>query len=283
MALPDTRHRARYLFIAVVVGHILLISAQVGPGSGQPILQASVAGALGSAQRGAWSVVSGLHETWNGYVALRGVRDENQRLAQEITDLKVRLQQARADANGAEDLRALLGLRARTAWRTAAAEVVAGSASPAYKSIVLDKGSQDGVRRDMAVINTAGVVGRIAVVAARTSVVQLAIDGNAAVACLVERTGAQGIVLGNGDGSLRMEYLSATAEMDRGDTVVTAGTDRIYPKGLPLGIVERVERSGPTIHTVLVRPLVDFSRLTSILVLLAPAPVTAADEPQVTR
>jgi rod shape-determining protein MreC len=283
MALPDTRHRARYLFIAVVVGHILLISSQVGSRSGPSVLQAALMTALTTTQRAAWAVVGGVQAVWDGYANLRGVREENQRLARENTDLRVQLQQARANTSGDGDLRALLGLRTRTPWRTSAAEVVAGSATPDFRSIVLDKGRQDGVQRDMAVINATGVVGRIVVVAGRTSVVQLAIDRSAAAACVIERTGAQGIVLGNGDGSLRMEYLSATAEMERGDHVVTAGTDRIYPKGLLLGIVERVDRSGPAFRAVIVRPVVDFSQLASVLVLLAPAPATAADEPQVTK
>lgn len=283
MALPDTRHRARYLFIAVVVGHILLISAQVSSRSGPPVLQAALMTALTSAQRAAWALVSGVREVWNGYAYLRGVHDENVRLSRENTELRVQLQQASANARGAEELRALLGLRVRTPWRTASAEVVAGSVSPDFRSVVLDKGRHDGVQRDMAVINTTGVVGRTVAVAGRTSVVQLAIDRNAAASCLVERTGTQGIVLGNGDGSLRMEYLSATAEMERGDQVVTAGTDRIYPKGLLLGIVERVDRSGPAFRLVIVRPVVDFSRLATVLVLLSPVPVAAAETAQVAK
>ena len=283
MALPDTRHRARYLFIAVVVAYILLISAQVGSRSGPPVLQATLMTTLTAVQRAAWAVVGGVRGVWGGYVALRGVHADNQLLAQENADLRVQLQQERANARGADELRALLGLRARTPWRTAAAEVVAGSASPDFHAIVLDKGRQDGVQPDMPVINTTGVVGRVVAVAGRTAVVQLAIDRNAAAACVVERTGSQGIVLGNGDGSLRMEYLSATAEMDRGDPVVTAGTDRVYPKGLLIGIVERVDRTGPTYRAVIVRPVVDFSQLASVLVLLAPSPAAAADDGQVKK
>jgi rod shape-determining protein MreC len=279
MALPDTRHRARYLFVAVVVGHILLISAQVGSRSGPPLLQAGLMTALTSAQRAAWGVVAGVRGVWEGYAYLRGVYADNQRLHRENTELRVQLQQERAHARGTEELRALLGLRAHTLWTTAAAEVVSGSVSPDYQSIVLDKGRQDGVRPNMPVINTVGVVGRVVVVSARASAVQVIVDRNAAVACVIERTGTQGILLGNGDGSLRMEYLSATAEMDRGDQVVTAGTDRIYPKGLLVGVVERVDRNGPTFRSVIVRPVVDFSRLASALVLLAPAPATSpADE-----
>ena len=279
MALPDTRHRARYLFIAVVVGHILLISAQVGSRSGPPLLQAGIMTALTTVQRAAWGVVSVVRGAWQGYAYFRGVYEDNARLSRENTRLQVLLQQERANARGTEQLRALLGLRARTPWTTASAEVVAGSVSPDYQSIVLDTGREGGVQRNMAVINTVGVVGRVVDVSGHTSVAQLIVDRNAAASCVIERTGAQGIVLGNGDGSLRMEYLSTTAEMVRGDQVVTAGTDRIYPRGLLIGVVERVDRQGPTFRSVIVRPVVDFSQLATVLVLLAPVPAAPpADE-----
>jgi rod shape-determining protein MreC len=279
MALPDTRHRARYLFVAVVVGHILLISAQVGSRSGPPVLQAAVVTALTSVQRAVWSVVAGVRGVWDGYVYLRALSAENERLSQANTELRIQLQQERAAATGVDRLRELLGLRERTPWHTAAAEIVAGSASPDFRSIVLDKGRQDGVQKDMPVINPAGVVGRVVSASARTAVAQLVVDRNAAVACLVERTASQGILLGNGDGTLRMEYLSATADMAQGDHVVTAGTDRIYPRGLLVGVVERVEHSGPSVHAVRVRPVVDFSKLGAVLVLLAPLPAAPPAEP----
>jgi len=281
MALPDTRHRARYLFIAVVVAHILLISAQVASRSGPPLLQAGLMSALTAAQRAAWGTVAGVRSVWEGYAYLRGVYEDNQRLSRENAQLRVLLQQERANARGTEEFRSLLGLRTRTPWTTAAAEVVAGSVSPDYQSVVLDKGRQDGVQPNMAVINTVGVVGRVVRVSGRTAVAQLVIDRNAAAACVIARTGAQGIVLGNGDLSLRMEYLSATAEMERGDQVVTAGTDRVYPRGLLVGVVEHVERNGPAFRVVIVRPAVDFSQLASVLVVLAPAP--RADDGQVAK
>jgi len=265
------------------VGHILLISAQISSRSGPPVLQAALVTTLATLQHAAWTVVAGVSGAWEGYAYLRGVAAENRRLTDENRDLTLRLQEARADARSTGQLRALLGMHAHRTWTATGADVVAGSASPDYRSVVLDKGSQDGVQRDMPVLGTAGVVGRIVAVTGRTSVAQLLIDRNAAAAALVDRSRTQGIVLGNGDGTLRMEYLSATAEIQRGDEVVTAGTDRIYPKGLVIGIVERVDRSGPTYRAVIIRPVVDFSTLESVLIVLAPAPAAAADTGEVAR
>lgn len=275
MARADAGRRTRSLLVAVVLGHVLLISAQVATPGGPSLLRTTVVGVVTEFQEASWLVAGALHSVWDGYAALRGVREENARLARENTDLRVQLQQARANAAGAGDMRALLGLRPHLPWTTTGAEVVAGSLSPDYRAITIDKGLGDGVRRDMPVINSAGVLGRVALPAGNTATVQLIIDRSAAVAVRIDRTRTEGIALGHGDGTLRLEYLSATAEVTEGDTVVTAGIDGIYPQGLGVGRVERVQRAGPAYRQVVVRPFADFSRLETVLVLVAPAPVWA--------
>jgi len=287
MVRPDASSRARYLFIAVVVGHVLLISAQVASPSGPSLLRLAFVGVVTEAQQATWALAGGVRTVWGGYVALRGVRAENERLARENTDLRVRLQQERANASAAEQLRGLLDLRPRVPWTTTGAEVVAGSTSPDFRSVTIDKGLSEGVKRDMPVIAAAGVVGRIALPGGHTATVQLIIDRSAAAAARIERSRTEGIALGNGDGTLRFDYLSTTADVQRGDVVVTAGVDGVYPAGLVLGNVERVEKSGSSYRLVTIRPVVDFSTLETVLVLLAPTPVwtpaTAARDEKVTR
>jgi rod shape-determining protein MreC len=287
MVRPDASSRSRYLFAAVVVGHILLISAQVVSPSGPSLLRLAFVGVVTETQRATWALVGGVRSVWDGYVALRGMRAENERLARENTDLKVRLQQERANASATEHLRGLLDLRPRVPWTTTGAEVVAGSTSPDFKSVTIDKGFSEGVKRDMPVISPAGVVGRIAMPSGHTATVQLIIDRSAAAAGRIERSRAEGIALGNVDGTLRFEYLSATADVQRGDVVVTAGIDGVYPAGLVLGHVEHVEKNGPSYRLVTIRPAVDFSTLETVLVLLAPTavwtPAPTARDDQVTR
>jgi rod shape-determining protein MreC len=241
--------------------------------SGPSLLRLAFVGVVTETQRATWALVGGVRSVWDGYVALRGMRAENERLARENTDLRVRLQQERANASATELLRALLDLRPRVPWTTTGAEVVAGSTSPDFRSVTIDKGFSEGVKGDMPVISPAGVVGRVAQPSRRTATVQLIIDRSAAAAGRIERSRAEGIALGNGDGTLRFEYLSATADVQRGDVVVTAGIDGVYPAGLVLGHVERVEKNGPSYRLVTIRPVVDFSTLETVLVLLAPTPV----------
>jgi rod shape-determining protein MreC len=279
MTRADAGRRARSLLVAVVLAHVLIISAQVATPAGPSLLRTSVVAVVTEFQEASWRAAGGIHSVWDGYAALRGVRQENARLAQENVDLRVQLQQAKANAAGADEMRALLGLRPHLDWKTTGAEVVAGSLSPDFRAITIDKGLSDGVARDMPVINAAGVLGRVALPAGNTATVQLLVDRSAAAAVRIDRTRTEGIAMGNGDGTLRLEYLSATAELAEGDTVVTAGIDGVYPPGLGVGRIERVERSGPAYRKVVIRPFADFSRLETVLVLLAPAPVWAPPLP----
>jgi rod shape-determining protein MreC len=259
----------------VVLGHVLLISAQVATPAGPSVLRTTVVGVVTEFQEASWLVAGGLHAVWDGYAALRGVRQDNARLLQENSDLRVQLQQARANAAAAEQMRTLLELRPHLPWRTTGADVVAGSLSPDFRAVTIDKGLSDGIARDMPVLTAAGVLGRVAQPSATTATVQLLIDRSAAAAVRIDRTRAEGIALGNGGGTLRLEYLSATADIVVGDRVVTAGIDGVYPPGLGVGLIEQVERAGPAYRRVVIRPFADFSRLETVLVLVAPAPVWA--------
>ena len=279
MVRPDFGSRARYLLVAVVVGQVLLISAQVGTSAGPSLLRAAVAGLVTRLQEGSWFVVGGIQSVAGSYTSLRGVRAENARLTQEITALRTELQEARANASGADAMRALLEMRPHLPWTTTGADVVGGSISPDFRAITIDKGTSEGVRRDMPVIARDGVVGRVALAAGHTATVQFIVDRSAAAAGRIERSMAEGIAMGNGDGTLRLEYLSATADVQPDDLVVTAGIDGIYPPGLALGRIEQVERAGAAYKRVTIRAAVDFSRLESVLVVLSPRPVAAPAAP----
>jgi rod shape-determining protein MreC len=276
MALLDIRQRTGYLFIALTVGHIVLVSAQVNTVRGIPLLEAVTFGAFAEVQRIASSAIGGMRTSWGDYVALQEVRGENERLREEVGRLEVRLQQERALAQRARSLEEILELRKNVELSTVAATVIAGGASPDFRTITIDKGTAEGLRPDMAVIAPGGVVGRIVTPSGRASKVQLLIDRNAAAGALVERTRAHGVVEGTG-GGLRMNYVSGTADVKIGDAVVTSGIDGIYPKGLVIGQIESLERGSGDFGAIVVRPVVDFSSVEAVLVVVTP-PVAAEED-----
>jgi rod shape-determining protein MreC len=285
MALLDTRSRSGYLFLAVAVGHIVLISAQVNARSGVPLLQAVVFGAFAEVQRATTGCVRAVRGVWDGYVGLQNVHWQNEALKRENAYLKVKLQQTRALALESQNLRQVLDLRDRAQLPTRAAEIIGTSATADFRTLTIDRGTSDGVRADLAVIAPAGAVGRVVLPSRHAAKVQLLVDRNAAVAVRVERTGAQGIALGTGDPLLRLEYVSTTAEIAVGDLVVTSGIDGVYPPGFAVGHIEALDRSGGTFRVIRVRPTVNFSDLEEVLVVLAssapavPGPASAGQEP----
>src|SRR5688572_2410989 len=118
MALLDLRQRSSYLFVAVMLAHILLISAQISSKRGVPILEEVTFGLFAEVQRGASSAINGVREVWSGYVDLRNVRRENEELKRQLSEAQVELQQQRALADRSRGLETLLGLRDRTSLET---------------------------------------------------------------------------------------------------------------------------------------------------------------------
>ena len=266
MALLDIRQRTGWLFTAVVLAQLLLISAQVTTRTGVPMLEVAVFGAVAELQRVATGVISGASDRWQQYVLLQDVRGENEQLRSEMGVLQLELQQERALAQEARTLQALLDMKKATPLATISAAVIAGGASPDFRTLTIDKGTRQGILGDMAVVAPAGVVGRVVTPSVRAAKVQLLIDRNAAVAGLVERTRAQGLVVGTGENRLQMEYVPGTADIRVGDRVVTSGIDGIYPKGFLIGQIESVQRGAGDYTKVVVRPAVELSALEAVLV-----------------
>ena len=290
MAVLDIRQRTGWLFFAVIVAHIILISAQVNTRRGVPLLEAVVFGTFAEVQRAATSVVTSVQEGWTDYFALQQIRRDNERLTREVTEMRVALQQERALATQTRLLQQLLDLRtsiplSTTAGSVTQSTVIGGGPSPAFRTITIDKGSHDGIGQDMAVIAPAGVVGRVVMPSGRAAKVQLLIDSNAAAGAMVERTRAQGVVVGTGTERLQMEYVPSSADVKAGDQVVTSGIDGIYPKGLVIGQIESVRGGTGDSRIIVIKPAVEFSSLEAVLVVLTPPaavpPDTGVPEPGV--
>lgn len=268
--MPDIRQRTGYLFLAIVIGHIILISAQVQSKSGGRVLGEVTFGLFSVAQRGTAGALGGVQHVWHDYVSLRGVKGENDALKREVDSLRVQLHEQQALVDRTTRLQQLLDLRAQVALPTTAASIIGGDATPGLQTITIDKGERDGVKPDMAVIAPAGIVGRVfEKPAAHAARVQLIIGRNAGAGAIIQRSRAGGVIVGGAqDPPLTMEYVSNLADVKVGDLVITAGTDGIYPKGLPIGNVESIDR-GALYRTIRVRPVVDFSNIEEVLVVIA--------------
>ncbi len=279
MALADIRQRPGLVLFAAVALHVVLISLQVTTRAGTTVFHAATFGAFAEVQRAASSAVGAVRGTWAGYVGLRQAHAENTALHAELGALRIQLQVERARAERADAYRSLLQFRARVPLATTGAEVIGASATPEFRAVTIDKGSGDGLAANMAVVAPAGAVGRISRLGGRASLVQLLIDRNAAAGALIERTRVQGIVVGLGDGLLRMDFALATGDVVAGDAVVTSGIDGLYPAGFAIGTVERVSRGDGVYHEIVVRPSVDFFALEDVLVVIGGLPPAEGLQP----
>jgi rod shape-determining protein MreC len=276
VAFLDIRQRTGYLFVAVMLAHVILISAQVQSKSGASLVSYVAFGVFAEVQRATSSVASLMHGGWSGYVALRGVKQENEALKRDLAAVRVQVQEERAVADRTRGLEQLLELKNRLALQTTGAEVIAAGTTLDFRAVTINKGSMHGLKSDMAVISPAGVVGRIVATSPDAAQVQLLTDVNAAAGAVIERSRAQGIIIGAGDRGFLLDKVSEVADIKEGDRVLTSGIEgalAIYPKGFVIGTVESVKKVGSAYSEIRVRPAVDFSGLEDVLVVLTLSPV----------
>lgn len=276
----DIRKRTGWIFFGAMIAQILLVSAQVQTKSGVRALNAVTFEVFSRIEHGTASFVKGGQGFWGNYIALRGVKAENDALKRRVAELEVQLQQEHAVASRSQRLQALMDLKSQATLPTLAAEVIAGNPDPVMRTVTIDRGSADGVQPDMAVIAPGGVVGRvIGPVAQHAARVQLIIDRNAAAGALTDRARAGGMIVGvEANPPLKMELVSNLADVKPGDVVVASGVDGIFPKGYAIGRIETADRGSGLYFTITVRPSVDFSSLEEVLVVLTPPRPATPDE-----
>ncbi len=267
-SLPE--RRPFLLLVALLSSLLVLMSSQVKTGKGATLLEDSLLNVAGPFVRGISAGAGSLSGIWSSYLDLRKVRGENRTLQSKVEALEEEGREGEEYRRENLRLRELLDLRQGQEYPTLAAEVLSLGVAGQSRTALIGRGARDGVRRNMPVVNRRGVVGRIIQVGERLAKVQLLIDPNSGVAAMYQRTGGLGLVLGLGDRGCRMEYVSELEEAEVGDVVVTSGLDRIYPKGVTVGVVSAVEEGDQLTKSILIRPEVDFQRLEEVLVLLRP-------------
>ncbi len=258
---PLARWR-RYLPVALVPVAAFL-SATLGreaPGGGA--LEGALAAVAAPLQAGAAASSSWLGSLLGG----SGLRRENEELRREVDRLRLEVQESRERAAAAERLERLLEYRERTGAAMTAASVIGRDASGLYRTVLIDRGSGDGIEHDQAVLAPEGVVGRVVKVFPRSSLVLLLTDRSSGIDAIVQRTRDQGVVQGRGGSSCELRYLDRSAEVRVGDAIVTSGMGGRFPKGVWIGQVSGVNPGGELFQSVEVRPTADLGRLEEVLV-----------------
>ena len=208
------------------------------------------------------------------YAYLVDVKRDNNRLSYQAARLQAKVNQLSAIEAENRRLRRLLGLRDRVGSETVSALVISKDTTDYFRvaQVTLDAPAP-GIKPNMPVLSLEGVVGTVRRVAGESVQVQLAVDSGFGVDVVVERTGARGFVRGAGDNSrylVRVEFVQSSDGIDNGDILVTSGVGCRFPKGLPVARVTKVlKRDFGIYQTVEAEPVVDFSRLSEVLIVMS--------------
>jgi rod shape-determining protein MreC len=206
------------------------------------------------------------HDKWTGYLWLRGVRRENDDLKAEIARMKLEQARLSEDAKMARRIQTLLAFKEQYVDQTVAAQVIGTSGSEQSRVLYIDKGSNDGLKPDMAVITPTGIVGKIVQVSSSWAQVLPINDQLSGVGAALKDSRLQGILKGAANGTTTLQYIMSDEPVKPGETVVTSGGDRIFPKGLLVGTVASVEPGKDLFLNIRVIPSARLDRLEEVLV-----------------
>ncbi len=206
---------------------------------------------------------------WGEYVAVLGVREENETLRKTISSLEEENLRFREAIVASERFESLAEFQERREVPMVPANVVAQDLSRWFQSVVIDQGSSSGVRAGMPVITGSGVVGVVAGTTPGAAEVLLMIDLQSRVDAYVQRSRARGTVRGRSEEPCEFDYVLREDDVREGDQLLTSGLGGVYPKGLVVGTVADVERKPYGLfQTVRVTPAVDFRKLEEVFVIL---------------
>jgi rod shape-determining protein MreC len=225
---------------------------------------------FGPVLSGVSSISRSLGDAWEHYVALTRVSKENERLRREKAEMSEKLTALTNLERENIRLRKLLSLKSGYRFPALAAQVIGEDVTGRYRSIFINRGSSEGVLKDMPVAVAQGLVGRILESSPGMAQALLIIDPALSVDCRVVRTRDRGILSGALDGDCILRHIDKTSTIRPSDKVITSGLDGVFPKGLLVGTVEQVRKSaGGLFIEANVRASVDFSKLEETLVILS--------------
>lgn len=273
--MPQLFRNKVFLSLAVLVlAVVALLGATRQERPAVTIVESALSDVLSPLQRLAAGVVRGGQLAAASLQELGRLRQENAELRARLEarmNLETRLNELQVEN---EQLRRQLGLAQESELSYLPARVIGRSPDNWFETITLDRGTSDGVRKDMPVVTERGLVGRVTRVTYKTATVTLLIDRGSGVGALVGRTRYPGIVIGQRSGlPPTMRLFDRDAQLEPGDEIVTSGLGGIFPKGIRIGTAVSIDQlDNGLLKVATIQPYVDFQRLERVLVVTTPPP-----------
>lgn len=272
MAYEKQKSKSRLIrfiaILAVVIPIILVVIAANLGRTGFNLPQKLTLELLGPVQSLLTSVVKTSQGIWRHYIDLVGLREENDKLLQELQVVKSKNLQYREDAVLNLSLSKNLALERSFELPTVTAQIIGRDPSLWFKTITIDKGSSSGIVKGMPVVSIAGVVGQVVNLSPDYAKVLLAIDPNSAIDAISLKHREQGIIKGKGL-AYQFHYVLKNSEIEQGSQVLTSGMGGVFPKGVAVGTVtEVIDTPRGMFQKIMVTPAVDFQKLEYVTVIL---------------
>ncbi len=288
------RYRNLLVLLALLVAQIVGLAVQVRrvdsrrasldtkDGSGVRLIRLWANAIVSPPERLIHSSKLGAGDLWQNYLVLRNVRRQNEQLQQTIDRLRLEQAALLEDARQGQRLQGLLKFQEKYIYKTLAAQAIGSSGSDQSQVFYLDKGSSDGLARDMAVISPDGIVGKVREVFPHSAQVLAINDQTSGAGVILETTRIRGILRGNAAGQPEIVGILADQRIQPGEKVLTAGGDQIFPRGLPVGVVQKVvpDPDRDSFIDVIVKPAAHLDRLDEVLVITSVQPRFSPEEQQ---
>jgi rod shape-determining protein MreC len=283
VAIPS-KHKSLTLLAGVLIAQLLLLAVQVKRDSrGRLIRVWAISAAYPFERSGAWGFGK-VRGVWTHYFALRDTMRENEALRIENDALKLTISQLQSRAAEADRLAALLSFKqTHEKVPMVAARVIAASAGTASRTVEVDRGERDGIKRNMAVITPDGAVGKVIEVYRDTAQVLLLTDKEGGAGAMLVNSRTQGVVGGTGDPMMQMKFVANEQEVAVGEKIVTSGMDKIFPRDIPIGTVIEAKPGQPPFKRIRVQPAAKLDQLEAVIVLLTQQPVEFKTDAQSTQ
>ncbi|HXF83402.1 MAG TPA: rod shape-determining protein MreC [bacterium] len=259
------------IFLVLVLFTLVLLSSQTRSADRRDVglVGRALLTVLLPVQAGMVRIADGLGGVWGRFTEIGRLRVENTRLRAQVASLNREVAALREQAAAAQRLERLLELRAQVRYHGVAARVIGRDPGRWFSTVLIDRGSRDGIQRNAPVVTPEGVVGRVIEVTPFASRVLLIADARSAVGVVVQTTRDAAVVEGRGTDRLHLKYLSRAAQVRPGDLLVTSGLGGVFPRGLVVGRLASIEREeGALLQEAEVEPAAQLGRLEEVLVLL---------------
>lgn len=273
-----SRHRSLALLAGVIVAQLLLLAIQIKRDNRGRLIRVWAVTAVSPFEKvGAWGYDK-VHGVWKHYFALGTTSRENEALRVENDALKLTINSLQSRAAEADRMAGLLSFKQAQKNPTfLGARVIGASASDAAHTVEIDRGERDGVRRNMGVITPDGAVGKVIEVYRDTAEVLLLTDKESGIGAMLVESRIQSPVGGTGEPTLNMKYVANDDVVNVGEKVVTSGTDKIFPRDVPVGVVTEIKPGNP-FKQIRVKPTAKLDRLEEVLVLITAEPLEFKSE-----